>query len=89
MQYIRPSAVQRDPAAMSVEKYLSGSKDLASATDKNRGKRLMRQEYKIGKAGPKYVPTEDRQAFRERILSFSLFPNIFNQKTIMTSLGAS
>jgi hypothetical protein len=68
---------------MSVEKYLSG------ATDKSRGKRLMRQEYKIGKEGPKYVPTEDRQAFRERILSFSLFPNIFNQKTIMTSLGAS
>jgi len=34
-------------------------------------------------------PTEERNAFRARILSVSLFPNVFNQETIMTSLGPS
>ena len=58
-------------------------------SDKSRGKRLMRQEYKIGQSDPKCCPTEERQAFRERILSFSLFPNLYNRNTIMTSLGAS
>lgn len=63
--------------------------DLKAGYSKSRGKQLLTEQFKIGQSEPKYIPTEERQAYREKILSFSLFPNIYNQKAIMTSLGSS
>jgi hypothetical protein len=55
---------------------------------KAEGRKKMKEEFDRGKM--KFNdPTEERNAFRARILSVSLFPNVFNQETIMTSLGPS
>ena len=52
------------------------------------GKKKLSEEFKRGKEVLSN-PTEEREAFRARILACSLFPNVFNKETIMTSLGPS
>jgi len=56
--------------------------------ERRQGRRALRRKY-LEAQSVLNDPTEERNAFRARILSVSLFPNVFNQETIMTSLGPS
>jgi len=55
---------------------------------RRQGRKALRAKF-VEAQGVLNDPTEEREAFRARILSVSLFPNVFNQETIMTSLGPS
>ena len=55
---------------------------------KRRGKQLMKQEFKRGKM-EQPAPVENAMEFRRRLLSVSLFPNLFNREMVMTHSGVN
>ena len=77
------NTVRPDPEAISDLSELSKTN-----ITKKEGKKKLREEFKRGKE-VFTDPTEEREAFRARLLACSLFPNVFNKETIMTSLGPS
>lgn len=77
------NTVSPDPETKSDLSVLSKSNLL-----KREGKKKLQEEFKRGKE-VFTDPTEEREAFRARLLACSLFPNVFNKETIMTSLGPS
>jgi hypothetical protein len=55
---------------------------------KAQARRILTTEYKRGQMiKPPYV--DEREAYRQHILSHSLFPNLYNERMVMTQLGSS
>ena len=63
------------------------AKERAEPT-KKRGRQLLKQEFKRGQM-EHHAPVEPAVEFRHRILSVSLFPNLYNREMVMSDLGAS
>ena len=55
---------------------------------KAQAKRILKGEFERGQT--ERIPfVEEKDAYRQYILSHSLFPNLYNEKMVMTQLGAS
>ena len=91
----RPVAVDRDKELQKIFEAALESNDErnkaerdANRESKNQARRILKNEYARGKMErTPYV--DERQAYRQHILSHSLFPNLYNQQMVMTQLGAS
>jgi hypothetical protein len=91
----RPEPVDRDAVLQNVfEKALENNDERKKAErDTNResnaqAKRILKNEYARGQMD-KTPYVDEREAYRQHILSYSLFPNLYNQQMVMTQLGAS
>lgn len=56
--------------------------DVDVEVSKKEGRKAMHAEFKKGKE-VYLAPVEDRESFRKRILSMSLFPNLFNKDNLL------
>ena len=69
------------------DKYKKEERDTNRET-KAQARRILTTEYKRGQMiKPPYV--DEREAYRQHILSHSLFPNLYNERMVMTQLGSS
>lgn len=67
--------------------YLEAKRARANPT-KKRGKEYLKAELKRGKE-KHTAPVDERAEYRAHILSYSLFPNLFNREAVMKYEGAS
>jgi hypothetical protein len=73
-------------AGMAAEFQQAQSKE--AQPTKRRGKQLLKQEFKRGQMEHP-APVENAMEFRRKILSVSLFPNLFNREMVMTHSGVN
>jgi hypothetical protein len=59
-----------------------------AAPTKRRGKQILKQVFKEAQV-EQPAPVENAMEFRRKILSVSLFPNLYNREMVMTHKGAS
>ena len=76
----------RMKAEMAAE-YLESQSKRAQPT-KKKGKQALRHTFKEAQVEHP-APVENAMEFRRKILSVSLFPNLFNRETVMSHSGAS
>ena len=75
-----PEAERDDANLLKAEieaEYIEAKRARANPT-KKRGKKLLKEEYRKGQMELS-APVDEREDYRRRILSMSLFPNLFNK----------
>ena len=90
-----PVPVDRDAVLQKVfEKALENNDERkkderdAERESKAQSRRILKNEYARGQMD-RTAYVDEREAYRQHILSYSLFPNLYNQQMVMTQLGAS